>query len=157
MNLKISVEKPSMHRMPRGAVRESKATEFLPTSTPHSSSLQSYTGGRKMEALKHQQVRRVPKPKLPPPPPPPPVEPQRGLLSRAFSFLRAGSAPTKQLRLVETISLGEKRFAAILYADGRRFLVGGGTAGVSLLAPLDETPESLEDIESLQELSELSE
>ena len=69
----------------------------------------------------------------------------------------AGSAPTKQLRLVETISLGEKRFAAILYADGRRFLVGGGTAGVSLLAPLDETPESLEDIESLQELSELSE
>jgi hypothetical protein len=157
MNLKISVDKPSLHRVPRRVVRESKAMEYAPAASPQSASLASYAGSRKIEALKRQQVHRVPKPKLPPPPPPPPVEPQRGLLSRAFSFLRAGSAPTKQLRLVETISLGEKRFAAILYADGRRFLVGGGTAGVSLLAPLDETPESLEDIESLQELSELSE
>jgi len=156
MNLKISVDKPS-HRAPRRVVRELKAMEYAPAASPHSASLANYASVRKIDALKRQQVHRVPKPKLPPPPPPPPAEPQRGLLSRAFSFLRAGSAPTKQLRLVETISLGEKRFAAILYADGRRFLVGGGTAGVSLLAPLDETPESLEDIESLQELSELSE
>jgi hypothetical protein len=131
--------------------------EYAPAASPHSAAPAGYASVRKIEALKRQQVHRVPKPKLPPPPPPPAAEPQRGLLSRAFSFLRAGSAPTKQLRLVETISLGEKRFAAILYADGRRFLVGGGTAGVSLLAPLDETPESLDDIESLQELSELSE
>jgi len=156
MNLKISVDKPS-HRAPRRVVRELKAMEYAPAASPRSASLEGYAGVRKIEALKRQQVHRVPKPKLPAPPPPPPAEPQRGLLSRAFSFLRAGAAPTKQLRLVETISLGEKRFAAILYADGRRFLVGGGTAGVSLLAPLDETPESLDDIESLQELSELSE
>jgi hypothetical protein len=157
MNLKISVDKPSHYRAPRKVVRESKAMEYAPAASPHSASLANYASVRKIEALKRQQVHRVPKPKLPPPPPPPPAEPQPGFLSRAFSFLRAGSAPTKQLRLVETISLGEKRFAAILYADGRRFLVGGGTAGVSLLAPLDETPDSLEDVESLQELSELSE
>ena len=155
MNLKISVDKPSLHRAPRRVVRESKAMEYAPAASPHSASLANYASVRKIEARKRQQVHRVPKPKLPPPPPP--AEPQPGLLSRAFSFLRASTAATKQLRVVETISLGEKRFAAILYADGRRFLVGGGTAGVSLLAPLDETPESLEDIESLQELSELSE
>jgi hypothetical protein len=156
MNLKISVDKPSHYRTPRRVARESKAIEYAPAASPHSASLAGYAGVRKIEALKRQQVHRVPKPKLPPPPPPP-AEPQPGFLSRAFSFLRAGAAPTKQLRVVETISLGEKRFAAILYADGRRFLVGGGTAGVSLLAPLEGTPESLEDIESLQELSELSE
>ncbi len=44
----------------------------------------------------------------------------------------------KRLRLVETVNLGEKRFAAILEVQGRQFLVGGGTAGVSLLAQLDE-------------------
>ena len=153
MNLKISVEKPSMHRMPRRAVRESKATEFLPTSTPHSSSLQNYTGGRKMEALKHQQVRRVPKPKLPPEP----VAPQPNLLSRAFSWLGARSAVQKQMRVIETVSLGEKRFVAILHADGRRYLIGGGTAGGSLLAQLDETQESIQDLESLDEFSEPSE
>jgi flagellar biosynthesis protein FliO len=153
MNLKISVEKPSMHRMPRRSARESKAAEFLPAPSSHSSSLQSYTGGRKMEALRNQQVRRVPKPKLPPEP----VAPQPSLLSRAFSWLGARAATPKQLRVVETVSLGEKRFAAILHADGRRFLIGGGTAGVSLLAQLDETQESIEDLESLDEMLEPSE
>ena len=155
MNLKISVDKPSLHRAPRRVVRELKATEYAPAASPRSASLEGYLGARKIEALKRQQVHRVPKPKLPPPPPPP-AAPQPGFLSRAFSFLGGGAVPTKQLRLVETISLGEKRFAAILYVEGRRYLVGGGTAGVSLLAPLDETPETLEDVESLQELAELS-
>ena len=153
MNLKISVEKPSMHRMPRRAVRESKATEYLATPSQHSSSLQSYTGGRKMEALRNQQVRRVPKPKLPPEP----VASQPNFLSRAFSWLGARTAVEKQLRVAETLALGEKRFVAILHAEGRRYLIGGGTAGVSLLAQLDETQESVQDLESLDELLEPSE
>jgi flagellar biogenesis protein FliO len=41
------------------------------------------------------------------------------------------------MRLQETVSLGEKRIVALLEIDGRRFLVGGGSSGVSLLAQLD--------------------
>jgi hypothetical protein len=153
MNLKISVEKPSMHRIPRRAVRESKSTEFMPTPPPQSSALQSYATSRKMEALRHQQVRRVPRPKLPPEP----VAPQPSLLSRAFSWLGSRTAVEKQLRVAETLALGEKRFVAILHADGHRFLIGGGASGVSLLTQLDETQESIQDFESLDELSEPSE
>jgi hypothetical protein len=42
----------------------------------------------------------------------------------------------KQLRLAETLSLGEKRFVAVLQVDGRKFLVGGGASGVTMLTPL---------------------
>ncbi len=63
----------------------------------------------------------------------------------------------KQLRVAETLALGEKRFVAILHADGHKFLIGGGASGVSLLTQLDETQESIQDFESLDELSEPSE
>lgn len=43
---------------------------------------------------------------------------------------------TKRLRIAETVSLGEKRFVAIVKVEGREFLIGGGTAGMSLLAQL---------------------
>jgi hypothetical protein len=36
----------------------------------------------------------------------------------------------------ETISLGEKRFVAIVAVEGREFLIGGGVSGMSLLAQL---------------------
>jgi flagellar biogenesis protein FliO len=43
---------------------------------------------------------------------------------------------TKRLRVSETISLGEKRFVAIVAVEGREFLIGGGVSGMSLLAQL---------------------
>ena len=43
----------------------------------------------------------------------------------------------RSLRVVETIALGEKRFMSIVQVEGARFLIGGGSAGVSLLARLD--------------------
>ncbi|MGD0797079.1 MAG: flagellar biosynthetic protein FliO [Acidobacteriaceae bacterium] len=59
-------------------------------------------------------------------------------LARAFSWLQSKYAmtATKRLRVAETVSLGEKRFVALVCVEGREFLVGGGSAGVLLLAQL---------------------
>ena len=74
----------------------------------------------------------------------PPVEEIRrqvvcsDLLTRAWSFLQAKYkiSTTKRLHVSETISLGEKRFVAIVAVEGREFLIGGGVSGMSLLAQL---------------------
>lgn len=66
--------------------------------------------------------------------------------SRSFS---AG----KQLRVSDTVSLGEKRFVAVVHVEGKKFLIGGGTAGVSLLTQLtgadagNEMPDAAEQAE----------
>ncbi len=41
---------------------------------------------------------------------------------------------TKRLRIVETVSLGEKRFVALVRVEEYEFLVGGGASGINLLA-----------------------
>jgi hypothetical protein len=66
-----------------------------------------------------------------------------GLLSRMWSALSGqhGLRATKQLRVAETVSLGEKRFVAVVHVDGRKFLIGGGTSGVALLTQLKATPD----------------
>jgi Flagellar biosynthesis protein, FliO len=43
----------------------------------------------------------------------------------------------RSLRVEETISLGEKRFVAILQCDGERVLLGGAPNGISVLFKLD--------------------
>ena len=48
---------------------------------------------------------------------------------------------SKRLRVVETASLGEKRFVAVLRVDGAQFLIGGGANSVSLLATLEGASE----------------
>ena len=63
-------------------------------------------------------------------------------VNRALSWLRTGSAAPKQLRVSETVALGEKRFVAIVQAEGHKFLIGGSAAGVSLLTRLDEQTNS---------------
>lgn len=65
-----------------------------------------------------------------------------GMLSRVFWSLRRGAPAPKKLRLAETVALGEKRFVAIIHAEGRKYLVGGGAAGVALLTRLDEPNQS---------------
>ncbi len=93
-----------------------------------------------------------------PAPEPPPVEEHAAAphevgahFARSLKELAAGigaawrwfrARPTaqqkgKRLRVVETVSLGEKRFAAVIHIDGSQFLIGGGADGVSLLATLD--------------------
>jgi hypothetical protein len=93
---------------------------------------------------------------VPPPPeirqvpPPPEIKdaefemPRKGILGRLLALLRTGAPATKQLRLAETVALGEKRFVAIIHAEGRKYLVGGGPTGVALLAQLDGNTDSIE-------------
>jgi hypothetical protein len=71
-----------------------------------------------------------------------PKQPGTGLVSRAWAWLQKNHAfsATKQLRVSETVSLGEKRFVAVVHIEGQKFLVGGGSSGVSLLAQLDAGP-----------------
>ncbi len=44
----------------------------------------------------------------------------------------------KNLRVCETVSLGEKRFVAVVQVDEERFLIGGSSNAVSLLTRLQE-------------------
>jgi flagellar biogenesis protein FliO len=43
------------------------------------------------------------------------------------------------LKVSETISLGEKRFVAVIQVDGLQFLLGGGATNVTLLTQLNAT------------------
>jgi hypothetical protein len=66
---------------------------------------------------------------------------------RAFAGLRQKlerrSTPRK-LRLCESLSLGEKRFLAVVQFETQQFLVGGGGNNVSLLARLGDAPDFAE-------------
>ena len=39
--------------------------------------------------------------------------------------------------MAATVSLGEKRFVAVIQIDGLQFLIGGGASNVALLAQLE--------------------
>ena len=99
-----------------------------------------YTSQQRPELLRKQNIRRVP----------PPEHFQkrlgahRGLLGRIVGWLRGGIANEKKLRVIETVPLGEKRMVAIVEAEGRRFLVGCGSNGVSLLTSLKEEHEQVQ-------------
>jgi uncharacterized protein YbbK (DUF523 family) len=70
------------------------------------------------------------------------------LLERALHFVVAACRhvseglktprKTKAMRLCETVSLGEKRFLAIVQVDEERILIGGSASSVSLLTRLPE-------------------
>jgi flagellar biogenesis protein FliO len=49
------------------------------------------------------------------------------------------------LRLCETLSLGDKRFLAVVLVDQQKFLVGGAGNSVSLLAKLSSSTSSRRD------------
>ena len=62
-----------------------------------------------------------------------------GLISRAWRWFRerqsARTSP-RRLHVAANVSLGEKRFVAVIQVDGLQFLIGGGAANVTLLAQL---------------------
>jgi hypothetical protein len=71
-----------------------------------------------------------------------------GLLSRAWGWLKTrqrARSGTRRLRVAETVSLGEKRFVAVVQVDGRHFLLAGGPTNIVLLAQLD-MKEPFEDV-----------
>ena len=62
------------------------------------------------------------------------------LLSRARAWIQerqTARSRTDRLRVAETVSLGEKRFVAVVQVYGRHFLLAGGPTNIVLLAQLD--------------------
>jgi hypothetical protein len=49
---------------------------------------------------------------------------------------KAARSNTKRLHVAESVSLGDKRFVAVVHVDGLQFLIGGSATSVSLLAQL---------------------
>jgi len=43
----------------------------------------------------------------------------------------------KNLRVCESVSLGDKRFVAVVQVDGERFLIGGAAGSVAMLTKLE--------------------
>ena len=71
-----------------------------------------------------------------------------GLLSRGMNWLRArqaGRSSNRRLHVAASVSLGDKRFIAVVQVDGLQFLIGGGATNVALLAEL-KGKESFEDL-----------
>ncbi len=72
-----------------------------------------------------------------------------GMLTKAWDWLRQRSREQQQakhLSVCDMTHLGDKRFVAIIQADGQRFLIGGTSGSVSLLATLPEDPKSFKAI-----------
>ena len=63
-----------------------------------------------------------------------------GALEWVRKHVRAGPA-RKRLRVCESVSLGEKRFVAVIEVDGEQFLVGGASSSVATLARLEPSQE----------------
>jgi hypothetical protein len=110
-------------------------------------------------------LKKVAQPEQPSAPEPAemPVEPKKHpqplgavLLSRAWKWLQKNHATEKQLRVAETISLGDKRFVALIDVEGQKFLVGGGASGVSLLTQLGSTQEPAEALQAMATAAERS-
>jgi flagellar biogenesis protein FliO len=62
-----------------------------------------------------------------------------GLLMRAWRWIRArriSRSSTRRLQVDASVSLGEKRFVAVIQVDGHQFLIGGGATNVVLLSEL---------------------
>ena len=65
-------------------------------------------------------------------------------LSKVWSWLRTlpqTRSNSRRLQLEETVSLGQKRFVAVVRVDGQRMLIGGGVQEVTLLANLGPAEE----------------
>jgi hypothetical protein len=66
----------------------------------------------------------------------------QGLLSRAWNWIRMrqmARVNSRRLHVAESISLGEKRFVAVVQIDGQQYLIGGGGSNIALLAQLNGT------------------
>jgi hypothetical protein len=72
-----------------------------------------------------------------------PRGPLSGLI-RLWSWLHSKytRGATKRLRLSEVVSLGDKRFVAIVRVEDREFLIGGAASGLSVLAQLGKASEA---------------
>lgn len=60
-------------------------------------------------------------------------------------YRRVGTrSKSRRLRVCESLSLGEKRFVAVIQFETQQFLIGGGAHSVNLLARLGESADFAE-------------
>ena len=149
MNLKpLSIEGPSAFKARR--LSENEANGFQRAlATSRLQRGRDYSREERFGPLQGTPARLVPPPKG--------AKPKKALpeiLGRAFSWLRGQAPAPKRLRLAETVALGEKRFVAIIHAEGHKHLVGGGASGVALLTELGEPAKPINNLESCSELIE---
>jgi flagellar biogenesis protein FliO len=67
----------------------------------------------------------------------------RNWLTKVIGWFRGrkgGRRPARQLRLCETLPLGERRFVAVIEFAQQKFLIGGTGQTLAMLAPLATTP-----------------
>lgn len=60
-------------------------------------------------------------------------------LARITRLLQSRARPQKQLRLCETLGLGERRFLAVVQFERQKFLIGGTGNSLALLTHLPHT------------------
>ena len=60
---------------------------------------------------------------------------------RVTRLLQSRTRPQKQLRLCETLGLGERRFIAVVQFEQQKFLIGGTGSSLALLTHLGQTAE----------------
>lgn len=60
----------------------------------------------------------------------------RRIVALSKRMLHAGGKGSRRLRLSESLSLGERRFVAVVEFEGSRFLLGGTATSVVLLSRL---------------------
>jgi hypothetical protein len=151
MNLRISIDRSSNKQLAGKPVSESGAMLCAASVQQIPTPFSSYLAELGMSAIKKQTARPVPpssdhRPAMAP----------SGLLGRTLSWLNSRCSVPKQLRVLETVTLGDKRLVAVIQADGRRFLVGGGPSGVSLLTQLDQMQKPRDDFDSSAGLTEFA-
>jgi|SRR5450756_572156 len=63
----------------------------------------------------------------------------KGLVPTVWNWIKSCNVQRsgkRRLRVSETVSLGDKRFVALVHVDGLQFLLGGSATSVTLLAEL---------------------
>jgi len=155
MKIKVQIERPLFKRSQ--VANGARIYNFTPPARPFIDTLTECAGPQNLECLRNQQVVDAapramapaspvePAPVQKPTPQPIAVESAKtqatpSTLHKAFAWLRKNynQRSVKKLRVAETVSLGEKRFVAIVQVEDRKYLIGGGASGVSLLTALDE-------------------
>lgn len=142
MNLKFSIERSSRQTLAGKPAGEPGSMRCASAAPPMPVRFADYLGELGFTAIKKQKVQEAPRQRTGTPLAP------GGLLKRALSWLNGNYSTPKRLRVLETVTLGDKRLVAVIQAEGRRFLVGGGPSGVSLLTALDHAQRPLDDFES---------
>jgi len=148
MNLKFTIVRSSNQRLPDLPAREPDSMHCASSAKQIPTTFAAHLGALGFSAIKKQKTAEVPRSKsshL--------AVVQSKFLRRALSWLNGNCSTPKRLRVLETVGLGDKRLVAVIQADGRRFLIGGGPSGVSLLTALDQMQMPLESTAGLRELA----